>query len=66
MGTMSDVFGTLDAVPAAGRPDLLAAPVLAGQLAARLAADRTLPELDAKAGVQRGWAAITAEVGWRP
>ncbi len=43
-----------------------AAPVLAGQLAARLAADRTLPEPDVGACVRRGWAAITAELGWLP
>ena len=43
-----------------------AGPVLAGQLAARLAADPTLPDVDVQAGVARAWRAVCAEVGWRP
>ena len=43
-----------------------AGPVLAGQLAARLAEDPSLASVDEDAAVKRAWRAVHAEVGWRP
>jgi len=41
-----------------------AAPVLAGEIASHLLESGSLDQVDAASAVDRGWAAVTAEVGW--